>query len=159
MHGRLGETTRYGTSWEPVHALAQLRARAVRHGAELVPAVDVLLDDALAAALAADAWMWALAATDLHLPARHGSAAVTALARVLARAAGQVTGFESYDADEPAPQVMLARAEAYGSWAAAYGGDAAVALLTAAWDLGQLPADPRLAAMASALAATANAPG
>jgi hypothetical protein len=158
MHGRLGDTTLYGSSWDPAHALALLRARAVRHGAELRP-VDGITADTLAAVLAADAWMWSLTATDLHTPARHGPAAVGALARILARAAGQVDGFDPDTAGDPAPQVMLARAEAYAAWACVHTDDVATVLLTAAYDLAQPPLDARLVAMASALEATATAPG
>jgi hypothetical protein len=72
------ETTRFGAAWEPLdRCAAVLRARTLRHGAEL-GAYDPVA--AAAAVVAVEGWMSVMGETSLANPARHGISAVAALA-------------------------------------------------------------------------------
>lgn len=151
----LGETTTFGTAWDVRESLAQLRARASRFGAELEPAHEIDAHDAAAAIIGVDAWMVALQAADLERPSRYGKAAVNALARLLARAAGHTLS-DDEDDELPSTDVRhLARAERYAEWVAGMDLDAGVVLGRAARDLQTGSGNERLSSMAAALAATA----
>ena len=69
----------------PTAAAALLRARAAAAGATLHEAGQL---DLVASTIAAECWMFAMNASSLNQPVRHGKAAVAALAAILARAAG-----------------------------------------------------------------------
>ena len=69
----------------PTSAAALLRARAAAAGASLKDAEKV---DLVASTIGAECWMFAVNASSLNQPVRHGVSAVAALAAILARAAG-----------------------------------------------------------------------
>ncbi len=152
----LGETTTFGTAWDVRESLAQLRARASRFGAALEPAQGIDAHDAAAAIIGVDAWMVALQATDLERPSRYGTAAVAALARLLARAAGQALSDDEEDELPSADVRHLARAARYAAWVQRLELDAATVLQRAATDLQTGSGNERLSSMAAALAATAS---
>lgn len=138
VHRSLGldssPTTRFGATSDVLQRSAGvLRARASRAGLELRPASTV---DLAAAVVAVDSWMAVLRTPTLDQPARHGRAAVRALAAALSRSAGHGGPVEPV---EPcgATDDLLDLAAGHARWAAAILGveSAAEALRRSASDL------------------------
>jgi hypothetical protein len=109
-----------------------------------------------AAMVGVDAWMFALSASDLESPARHGTAAVAALARLLTRAAGNPMSDEPADTAVVVPDAIGGRVEAYSQWIHMVGLDVAKVLGSSASDLAFGSDNDRLAEMAAALQARAE---
>jgi hypothetical protein len=106
-----------------------------------------------------DAWMFALAAADLEAPARHGTAAVSALARLLSRAAGHAMTDEPADTGVVVHDIVATQAEAYSQWIRGIGLDVAAVLSCSASDLAFGADNERLAEMAAALQGCADTTG
>lgn len=153
------EATAYGAAWDLSVGLSVLRARASKLGSALEPVAHISLETIASVMVGVDAWMTALAVGDLESPARHGTPAVTALARLLTRATGQE--LTSADLDHLALPTTdsASRAARYAAWVRSVGLDVAEVLRTAADDLGHGLGNPQLAQMAAALASEAEAAG
>lgn len=152
----LGDTTTYGSAWDLSSGLSVLRARASRFGATLTPASKMDRESIAAVMIGVDAWMFALAAVDLEGPARHGTHAVAALARLLTRAAGHSMTDEAPDTDVPVPDAVSSRAEAYSQWIIQVGLSVDAVLSRTASDIAFGAENQRLAEMAAALQAVAE---
>lgn len=150
----LPETTRFGSTWwPPERATAVLRAKAA--SCELTLR-DTTLVDRVAAIIGADGWMLATGASSFAGPAQHGPEAVSALARVLRRAAGWGASPER-EIPSPAqlPPDLCTATELYRSFAdLALGTMAPAALKAAAEDLAIRSG--RLAILAGLLATSAE---
>jgi hypothetical protein len=148
--------TAFGSSrHSPIAAAALLRATAAAAGARLHDASTV---DLVAATIAAECWMSALNAKNLTQPVRHGTAAVAALAALLARAAG-IAEVQDCPALAGAEQdvKMIHQVENLAKWATTVVGvDASEVLRRAAADLSAGSNDSRLEAMAGLLVIVAD---
>lgn len=147
--------TKYGADWgNPRQAANVLRARATRFGLVVGDVSDV---DAAAAALGAEAWMRAVGADSLDVPGRHGDSATRALAAILQRAAGcgDLGPVDTVAAD--ADDSHLAAAADWVRQLELWGTPVTGVYLRVAYDLAAGGDDPRLASMAAALSAVAEA--